>query len=76
MAQHEGYAIAVMTDMLWGVMTGSAFVSGVAGPYQTERRSGAGQMIDRAEYRDIPAADGILRSDGAVDRRAQIGAAR
>jgi LDH2 family malate/lactate/ureidoglycolate dehydrogenase len=45
MAQHKGYAIAMMMDMLSGVLTGSAFGSGVAGPYQTERRSGAGQMM-------------------------------
>jgi LDH2 family malate/lactate/ureidoglycolate dehydrogenase len=45
MAGHKGYAIAAMMDMLSGVLTGSAFGSGVAGPYQTERRSGAGQMM-------------------------------
>ena len=45
MAQHKGYAIAVMMDMLSGVLTGSAFGAGVHGPYQTEHRSGAGQMI-------------------------------
>ena len=45
MAGHKGYAIAAMMDMLSGVLTGSAFGSGVAGPYQTERKSGAGQMV-------------------------------
>jgi LDH2 family malate/lactate/ureidoglycolate dehydrogenase len=45
MAGHKGYAIAAMMDMLSGVLTGSAFGSGVAGPYQTERKSGAGQMM-------------------------------
>jgi LDH2 family malate/lactate/ureidoglycolate dehydrogenase len=45
MAQHKGYAIAVMMDMLSGVLTGSAFGTGVFGPYQTERRSGAGQLM-------------------------------
>ncbi len=45
MAQHKGYAIAVMMDMLSGVLTGSAFGAGVHGPYQTQHRSGAGQMI-------------------------------
>ena len=45
MAQHKGYAIAVMMDMLSGVLTGSAFGSGVHGPYQTEHRSGAGQFM-------------------------------
>ena len=45
MAQHKGYAIAVVMDMLSGVLTGSAFGTGVRGPYQTEHRSGAGQLM-------------------------------
>jgi LDH2 family malate/lactate/ureidoglycolate dehydrogenase len=45
MAQHKGYAIAVMMDMLSGVLAGSAFGSAVHGPYQTEHRSGAGQFM-------------------------------
>ena len=38
-------AIAVMMDMLSGVLTGSAFGTGVHGPYQTAHRSGAGQLM-------------------------------
>ena len=45
MAQHKGYAIAAMMDMLSGVLTGSAFGTGVHGPYQTEHKSGAGQFM-------------------------------
>jgi LDH2 family malate/lactate/ureidoglycolate dehydrogenase len=45
MAGHKGYAIAAMMDMLSGVLTGSLFGGAVGGPYQTERRSGAGQMM-------------------------------
>jgi LDH2 family malate/lactate/ureidoglycolate dehydrogenase len=45
MAGHKGYAIAVMMDMLSGVLTGSAFAGGVAGPYQTDRKSGAGHLM-------------------------------
>jgi LDH2 family malate/lactate/ureidoglycolate dehydrogenase len=45
MAHHKGYAIAALMDMLSGVLTGSAFGSGVRGPYQTEHRSGAGQFM-------------------------------
>jgi LDH2 family malate/lactate/ureidoglycolate dehydrogenase len=45
MAQHKGYAIALMMDMLSGVLTGSGFGAGVAGPYQAERRSKAGQLM-------------------------------
>lgn len=45
MAQHKGYAIAAMMDMLSGVLTGSGFGRGVHGPYQTEHKSGAGQFM-------------------------------
>ena len=45
MAEHKGYAIAVMIDMLSGVLTGSGFLSGVSSPYQTDRRSNAGHFI-------------------------------
>ena len=45
MAQHKGYAIALMMDMLSGVLTGSGFGSQIAGPYQAERRSQAGQLM-------------------------------
>ncbi|QGY05372.1 Ldh family oxidoreductase [Methylobacterium mesophilicum SR1.6/6] len=57
MAQHKGYAIALMMDMLSGVLTGSAFGPRVTGPYQTEHRSGAGQLmiaIDIAQIQPLP----------------------
>jgi LDH2 family malate/lactate/ureidoglycolate dehydrogenase len=45
MAGHKGYAIAFMMDVLSGVLTGSAFGTGVAGPQQAERRSGCGHLV-------------------------------
>jgi LDH2 family malate/lactate/ureidoglycolate dehydrogenase len=45
MAEHKGYAIAVMMDVLSGVLTGSAFSDGVKGPYVADSRSGAGHMM-------------------------------
>ena len=45
MGGHKGYAIAVMIDMLTGVLSGSAIGSEVAGPFQTERRGGNGQLF-------------------------------
>jgi LDH2 family malate/lactate/ureidoglycolate dehydrogenase len=45
MAAHKGYAIAMMMDVLSGVLTGSAFGSGVKGPYQFDQRSGCGQLM-------------------------------
>ena len=45
MAGHKGYAIAVMMDMLSGVLTGSRFGLGVQGPYQSEHPSGCGHLV-------------------------------
>jgi LDH2 family malate/lactate/ureidoglycolate dehydrogenase len=45
MAGHKGYGIALMMDVLSGVLTGSAFGSAIVGPYEPEKRSGAGQMM-------------------------------
>jgi len=45
MARHKGYAIAVMMDMLSGILTGSSFGASVRGPYQTDTRSGVGQFM-------------------------------
>lgn len=45
MAEHKGYAIAMMMDVLSGVLTGSNFGSGVNGPYQSDKRSGCGHLI-------------------------------
>jgi LDH2 family malate/lactate/ureidoglycolate dehydrogenase len=44
MGGHKGYGISVMMDVLSGVLTGSAFASGVHGPYQSEKRSGCGHF--------------------------------
>ena len=45
MAGHKGYAISVVMDMLSGILTGSEFGPGVFGPYQAEKRSGAGHLL-------------------------------
>lgn len=45
MGGHKGYAIAVMMDVLSGVLTSSRFGIGVHGPYQTEHRSGCGHLM-------------------------------
>ncbi|QJR11224.1 putative oxidoreductase YjmC [Usitatibacter rugosus] len=45
MAGHKGYAIASVVDMLSGVLSGSAFLSAVNGPYKTELKSGAGHFF-------------------------------
>jgi LDH2 family malate/lactate/ureidoglycolate dehydrogenase len=45
MAGHKGYAVSFITDMLAGVLSGSAFGTGVTGPYVPEGRSGAGHFV-------------------------------
>ncbi|MDB6170046.1 MAG: putative oxidoreductase YbiC [Verrucomicrobia bacterium] len=45
MAEYKGYAIAVMVDVLSGILSGSAFGKGVRGPYQSEQRSGCGHLM-------------------------------
>lgn len=45
MGEHKGYAISVMMDVLSGVLSGSAFGSGVTGPYVADRRSGCGHLM-------------------------------
>jgi LDH2 family malate/lactate/ureidoglycolate dehydrogenase len=45
MAEHKGYAIAAMVDMLSGVLTGSGFLSGVHSPYKTAEKSNCGHLI-------------------------------
>lgn len=56
MAGHKGYAIGFVTDMLSGVLSGSAFGTGIVGPYVPEGRSGAGHLaiaIDIAATRPL-----------------------
>lgn len=45
MAGHKGYVISFMMDVLAGVLTGSNYGSQIAGPYQSDRRSGCGHLL-------------------------------
>jgi LDH2 family malate/lactate/ureidoglycolate dehydrogenase len=45
MAEHKGYAIAVIVDVLSGVLTGSGFLSAVHSPYKTAEKSNCGHLI-------------------------------
>lgn len=45
MAGHKGYVMGVMVDILSGVLSGSAFLDQVHGPYDPVNRSGAGHFI-------------------------------
>jgi len=45
MAEHKGYAIALMVDLLSGVLTGSGFLSAVHSPYKTAEKSNCGHLM-------------------------------
>jgi LDH2 family malate/lactate/ureidoglycolate dehydrogenase len=45
MAEHKGYAIATMVDVLSGVLTGSGFLSNVHSPYKTAEKSNCGHLM-------------------------------
>jgi LDH2 family malate/lactate/ureidoglycolate dehydrogenase len=45
MAEHKGYAIAAMVDMLSGVLTGSGFLASVHSPYKTAEKSNCGHLM-------------------------------
>jgi len=69
MAGHKGYAIAVMMDMLSGVLTGSAFGAAVQGPYQSAQRSGCGHLVialDIAAF--MPPAEFAARMEQLIEQ--------
>lgn len=45
MAQHKGYVISMMMDVLAGVLTGSGFGAQVNGPYQADKPSRCGHLM-------------------------------
>ena len=45
MAGHKGFGIALVMDVLAGVLSGSAFGSDVAGPFQSEHPGGVGHLV-------------------------------
>ena len=51
MAEHKGYAIAVIVDLLSGVLTGSGFLSAVHSPYKTAERSNCGHFMVAIDIR-------------------------
>lgn len=58
MAGHKGYGLALMMDVLSGVLSGSRWLDGVNGPYRYDRRSGCGHLfiaLDIARFRPAEA---------------------
>jgi len=73
MAEHKGYAIALMMDMLSGVLTGSGFSTDVFGPYQAKKRSGAGHFMIAINIEAIqPLADFNARVEELIARMKQV----
>jgi LDH2 family malate/lactate/ureidoglycolate dehydrogenase len=69
MAGHKGYGIAVMMDVLTGVLSGSSFGEDVSGPYQAERRSGCGHLMLALDIKAfIPAAQFEQRIEQMIAR--------
>jgi len=69
MAGPKGYVISFMMDVLAGVLTGSAFGDGVAGPYDPERRSGAGHLLITIDVSAVAdAAEFTGRIEALVDQ--------
>jgi LDH2 family malate/lactate/ureidoglycolate dehydrogenase len=67
MAGHKGYAIAVVVDMLSGVLSGSSFLSAVNGPYKTDLRSGAGHFLTAFDIQAFqPLADFNSRMEAFI----------
>lgn len=67
MAGHKGYGIALMMDVLSGILSGSKFGSAVHGPYEPNATSGCGHMaiaLNIAAFRSA--------SDFAADMNALI----
>ncbi len=65
MGEHKGYAIAVLMDVLSGVLSGSAFGDAVVGPYRPETASGAGHLalaIDVAAVRPLAAFEADMET--------------
>jgi LDH2 family malate/lactate/ureidoglycolate dehydrogenase len=66
MAGHKGYAVALMMDVLSGVLTGSAFGAAVSGPYQVERPSGCGHLFVALDVAAFGDPDGFARRMGQL----------
>jgi LDH2 family malate/lactate/ureidoglycolate dehydrogenase len=69
MAGPKGYVIAFMMDVLSGVLTGAAFGDAVAGPYDPDRRSGAGHLLLTVDVSAMAEPDAFAaRMEALVDQ--------
>ncbi|WP_137176903.1 Ldh family oxidoreductase [Roseomonas sp. AR75] len=75
MAEHKGYAISLMMDVLSGVLSGSSVMTEVNGPYVADKRSGSGHFVmalDIARFGPLDAferrIEGMIAEIKAVPR--------
>jgi LDH2 family malate/lactate/ureidoglycolate dehydrogenase len=69
MAGPKGYVISFMMAVHAGVLTGSAFGNGVAGPYDPDRRSGAGHLLITIDVSAVAdTAEFTTRIEALVDQ--------
>ena len=60
MAGHKGAGLSAMMDVLSGLLSGSEYGGGVAGPYIPDRRSGAGHFLMAIDIASLRPLDGFL----------------
>ena len=63
MAEHKGYVIATIVDVLSGVLTGSGFLSQVHSPYKTAEKSNCGHLmiaIDIAKFQPLAKFNALM----------------
>ena len=77
MAEHKGYAIAAMVDVLSGVLTGSGFLSSVHSPYKTAEKSHCGHLMIALNIEAFqPLAEFNARMEQFADEIKAVPAAR
>lgn len=64
MAGHKGYGISFMMDVLSGALTGSEVGSGVHGPYEADKPSGAGHLFIAVDIASAGSPDDFQRRVG------------
>lgn len=68
MAGHKGYGIALIMDVLAGVLSGSAFGAAVAGPFQSEKPGRVGHFILALNIEHfMPLSDFELRQEALIE---------
>ncbi len=69
MAGHKGYVVSFMMDVLAGVLPGSQFGAGVAGPHDPDRKSGCSHLLVTIDIaRMMPRAEFESRLERLIEQ--------